>query len=150
MIRIKADNPGVWFMHCHIELHSSDGMAVVLNESYSRHPPPPLGFPVCRDFRYESEEYGWPREQNKAVVVDNGADSDAGKDGMRKEDSGNGGMVKKDEGDADDGAAAGADEDVDKSVKEGSFRHEVHAFLSLQKKRRKTEMRGHIGCFHTP
>ncbi|RUS85498.1 hypothetical protein EGW08_006706, partial [Elysia chlorotica] len=41
VIRIRADNPGVWLMHCHIELHSADGMALVLNESYSRHPAPP-------------------------------------------------------------------------------------------------------------
>lgn len=29
-IRFRADNPGVWFMHCHLERHSSWGMATVL------------------------------------------------------------------------------------------------------------------------
>lgn len=29
-IRFKADNPGVWFMHCHLERHSSWGMETVL------------------------------------------------------------------------------------------------------------------------
>ncbi|GMP80126.1 hypothetical protein CsSME_00035353 [Camellia sinensis var. sinensis] len=29
-IRFKADNPGVWFMHCHLERHSSWGMDTVL------------------------------------------------------------------------------------------------------------------------
>lgn len=29
-IRFKADNPGVWFMHCHLERHSSWGMDAVL------------------------------------------------------------------------------------------------------------------------
>ncbi|WAR03598.1 ASO-like protein, partial [Mya arenaria] len=35
VIRIKADNPGLWNMHCHIELHNIDGMQMVLNESFS-------------------------------------------------------------------------------------------------------------------
>ncbi|KAJ9675310.1 hypothetical protein PVL29_024312 [Vitis rotundifolia] len=29
-IRFRADNPGVWFMHCHLERHSSWGMDTVL------------------------------------------------------------------------------------------------------------------------
>ncbi|KAI5312783.1 hypothetical protein L3X38_041957 [Prunus dulcis] len=29
-VRFKADNPGVWFMHCHLERHASWGMATVL------------------------------------------------------------------------------------------------------------------------
>ena len=29
-VRLKADNPGIWFMHCHLSLHVEDGMAVVL------------------------------------------------------------------------------------------------------------------------
>lgn len=48
--RIVADNPGVWFMHCHIELHANDGMAVMLNESFPDHPQPPPNFPNCHNF----------------------------------------------------------------------------------------------------
>ncbi|RVW78060.1 Laccase-14 [Vitis vinifera] len=29
-IRFRADNPGVWFMHCHLERHASWGMDTVL------------------------------------------------------------------------------------------------------------------------
>ena len=29
-MRIKADNPGLWFVHCHLSLHAEDGMALVL------------------------------------------------------------------------------------------------------------------------
>lgn len=29
-VRFRADNPGVWFMHCHLERHSSWGMDTVL------------------------------------------------------------------------------------------------------------------------
>ncbi|CDK28987.1 unnamed protein product [Kuraishia capsulata CBS 1993] len=31
-IRFKADNPGVWFFHCHIEWHLTQGLAIVLIE----------------------------------------------------------------------------------------------------------------------
>jgi FtsP/CotA-like multicopper oxidase with cupredoxin domain len=29
-VRFKADNPGLWFVHCHLSLHAEDGMALVL------------------------------------------------------------------------------------------------------------------------
>ncbi|QLQ80124.1 hypothetical protein HG537_0D01240 [Torulaspora globosa] len=32
VIRFKADNPGVWFFHCHIEWHMLQGLALVLVE----------------------------------------------------------------------------------------------------------------------
>ncbi|CAN3363550.1 iron transport multicopper oxidase Fet3p [Diutina catenulata] len=32
VLRFKADNPGVWFFHCHIEWHLDQGLAVVLVE----------------------------------------------------------------------------------------------------------------------
>ncbi|CAE1312423.1 unnamed protein product [Acanthosepion pharaonis] len=50
VIRIKADNPGLWFMHCHIEMHSMDGMALILNESFADVPKSPDYLPVCRSF----------------------------------------------------------------------------------------------------
>lgn len=33
IIRFWATNPGVWFMHCHIDKHMVEGMALMLNES---------------------------------------------------------------------------------------------------------------------
>lgn len=33
VIRFKADNPGVWFFHCHIEWHLEQGLAMVLVEA---------------------------------------------------------------------------------------------------------------------
>lgn len=32
VIRFKADNPGIWFFHCHIEWHLLQGLAIVLVE----------------------------------------------------------------------------------------------------------------------
>ncbi|KAJ4299020.1 hypothetical protein N0V90_004264 [Kalmusia sp. IMI 367209] len=33
LVRFRADNPGVWFMHCHIDLHLVGGMAAVMVEA---------------------------------------------------------------------------------------------------------------------
>ncbi|KAK8632285.1 hypothetical protein V6N13_072679 [Hibiscus sabdariffa] len=51
-IRFLADNPGVWFMHCHLEVHTSWGlkMAWVVNDGKGRKqklPPPPADLPKC-------------------------------------------------------------------------------------------------------
>lgn len=33
VIRFKADNPGVWFFHCHVDWHLEQGLAITLIES---------------------------------------------------------------------------------------------------------------------
>ncbi|KAK3579372.1 hypothetical protein CHS0354_029673 [Potamilus streckersoni] len=50
VVRFRADNPGLWFMHCHMEVHNIEGMSLLLNESLPLVPTPPDGFPVCRNF----------------------------------------------------------------------------------------------------
>ena len=50
VIRIRADNPGLWNMHCHIELHNLDGMQMLLNESFTEVPSAPPGFPECHSY----------------------------------------------------------------------------------------------------
>ncbi|XP_031386005.1 laccase-17-like [Punica granatum] len=51
-IRFLADNPGVWFMHCHFEVHISWGLRmawIVLDGSLpsQKLPPPPSDLPKC-------------------------------------------------------------------------------------------------------
>ncbi|KAF8402942.1 hypothetical protein HHK36_011035 [Tetracentron sinense] len=51
-IRFLADNPGVWFMHCHLEVHTSWGlkMAWVVQDGKlpnQKLPPPPSDLPKC-------------------------------------------------------------------------------------------------------
>ncbi|URE36070.1 Multicopper oxidase [Musa troglodytarum] len=51
-IRFLADNPGVWFMHCHLEVHTSWGlrMAWVVNDGALPNQkllPPPSDLPRC-------------------------------------------------------------------------------------------------------
>ena len=42
VIRFRADNPGWWFLHCHIEPHQLEGMSMVVREGT-----PPDSFPKC-------------------------------------------------------------------------------------------------------
>jgi FtsP/CotA-like multicopper oxidase with cupredoxin domain len=53
ILRFKADNPGIWFMHCHIEIHNLDGMTMLVKEAEDKIPSPPKGFPTCRPFLYD-------------------------------------------------------------------------------------------------
>ncbi|KAI9381003.1 hypothetical protein POPTR_015G040400v4 [Populus trichocarpa] len=51
-IRIKADNPGVWFIHCHLEQHTSWGLATGFIVQNGQGPsqsmlPPPQDLPSC-------------------------------------------------------------------------------------------------------
>lgn len=32
VLRFKSDNIGYWFLHCHIEVHQGEGMAIVIKE----------------------------------------------------------------------------------------------------------------------
>ncbi|XP_062183221.1 laccase-22 [Phragmites australis] len=51
-IRFRADNPGVWFMHCHFEVHTSWGLKMVFVVDNGKTPsetliPPPKDLPQC-------------------------------------------------------------------------------------------------------
>ncbi|XVF68659.1 hypothetical protein PTKIN_Ptkin11bG0019200 [Pterospermum kingtungense] len=51
-IRFQADNPGVWFMHCHLEVHTSWGLKmawIVLDGELPNQKllPPPADLPKC-------------------------------------------------------------------------------------------------------
>jgi FtsP/CotA-like multicopper oxidase with cupredoxin domain len=47
IIRFKADNPGAWFFHCHIDLHNTNGMGMVLLEAKDNYPAQPNNFQTC-------------------------------------------------------------------------------------------------------
>ncbi|KAJ0028667.1 hypothetical protein Pint_35220 [Pistacia integerrima] len=51
-IRFRADNPGVWFMHCHLEVHTTWGLKMAFLVDNGRGPnqsllPPPSDLPKC-------------------------------------------------------------------------------------------------------
>ena len=41
IVDVVADNPGIWFMHCHIENHQAEGMEVIINEAMPKQNPSP-------------------------------------------------------------------------------------------------------------
>ncbi|CAC5410145.1 unnamed protein product [Mytilus coruscus] len=55
VIRFKADNPGVWFFHCHIDLHNTNGMGMIINESPNSQPKVPKNFPKCNSFKNDGK-----------------------------------------------------------------------------------------------
>ncbi|KAJ4725637.1 Laccase [Melia azedarach] len=51
-IRFRADNPGVWFMHCHLEVHTTWGLKMAFVVDNGKGPnesllPPPRDLPKC-------------------------------------------------------------------------------------------------------
>ncbi|KAH6787274.1 Laccase/Diphenol oxidase family protein [Perilla frutescens var. hirtella] len=51
-IRFRADNPGVWFMHCHLEIHTTWGLKMAFLVENGKGPnqsilPPPKDLPKC-------------------------------------------------------------------------------------------------------
>ncbi|XP_028030657.1 L-ascorbate oxidase-like isoform X2 [Bombyx mandarina] len=51
VIRFKADNPGYWLFHCHIEFHVEVGMALVFKVGdHKDMPPVPREFPKCGSY----------------------------------------------------------------------------------------------------
>ncbi|XP_069115398.1 uncharacterized protein [Argopecten irradians] len=54
VIRFKADNPGAWFFHCHIDLHNTNGMGMVIIESPTMYPAIPKNFPICGAFKIDN------------------------------------------------------------------------------------------------
>ncbi|XP_052177002.1 laccase-4 [Diospyros lotus] len=51
-IRFLADNPGVWFMHCHLEVHTTWGLKMAFLVDNGKNPnesllPPPKDLPKC-------------------------------------------------------------------------------------------------------
>ena len=58
VIAFRANNPGYWFLHCHIESHQLEGMGVIIREyAESQHNPPPDGINKVGDFSWTIERY---------------------------------------------------------------------------------------------
>ncbi|KAK3775407.1 hypothetical protein RRG08_013252 [Elysia crispata] len=56
VLRFRADNPGMWLLHCHVQSHSDIGMGVIIQVGdKSEFPKPPKNFPRCGSW---DGEYG--------------------------------------------------------------------------------------------
>ena len=56
VVYFKTDNPGWWFLHCHIEVHQLEGMGVIINEG-GKKTPAPKGMHKCGNFSFTVDEY---------------------------------------------------------------------------------------------
>ena len=57
VINFLSDNPGYWFLHCHIEVHQLEGMAMIVDETGGHPMKPPAGMNKCGDFEISVEKY---------------------------------------------------------------------------------------------
>lgn len=58
VIAFEADNPGYWFMHCHIEAHQLEGMGVIVQEfPSSQQWAPPAHINRVGNFKWTIEDY---------------------------------------------------------------------------------------------
>ena len=57
VIQFLSNNPGFWFLHCHIITDLLEGMAVVINIAEERHNPAPPGFPTCGGYSIGQNQY---------------------------------------------------------------------------------------------
>ena len=59
VINFKSDNPGQWFLHCHIEVHQLEGMALIINEAQDKQKllQLPDNLNKCGDSNLSMEQY---------------------------------------------------------------------------------------------
>lgn len=67
VVYLKANNPGMWFLHCHIADHQVTGMALALSEDLSNVEIPPLGL------RNAGENFNWTLDQFNYLFDDDSA-----------------------------------------------------------------------------
>ena len=57
VVYIQSDNPGYWYLHCHIEVHQLQGMAIIINEAEDEQFPVPSGTNICGNFTWSLDEF---------------------------------------------------------------------------------------------
>ncbi len=57
VVAFEADNPGFWFMHCHIESHQIAGMAIIVREHPKRFQWNPPRYINNDNFRFTFQQY---------------------------------------------------------------------------------------------
>ncbi|CAH1789304.1 unnamed protein product, partial [Owenia fusiformis] len=58
VVRFKADNPGFWYSHCHIEFHNDEGMGMIFKEgAISDMNAAPPGMQRCGDFSFSEDTF---------------------------------------------------------------------------------------------
>ena len=83
VVAFPADNPGYWFLHCHIEVHQLEGMGVLIEEYSSvQHKGPPEGINNIGNFRWEINDYNSFVKENKKCIIQEGSINNPYKDAV--------------------------------------------------------------------
>ena len=53
VVQFHSDNPGFWFLHCHVELHQLEGMVLVIREAVDKIHTPPKEMETCGTFLWD-------------------------------------------------------------------------------------------------
>jgi hypothetical protein len=73
VLRIKADNPGAWLVHCHMEMHLVANMALVILVADSHGkiplPNPPSDYPLCGSAGRYSAMQGAASEEDSSPLI---------------------------------------------------------------------------------
>ena len=72
VIAFQADNPGYWFMHCHIEVHQLEGMALIIqeyNEAQHNYNGLPQGITRVGNFNWTVDDFNEALQSNAARML---------------------------------------------------------------------------------
>jgi iron transport multicopper oxidase len=128
VLRFIADNPGVWFFHCHIDLHLVGGMGSTLieapDELQARHSIPDASISVCQKTgRWWSGncagENGWISDTEAGDLCNTvwnagGASEEASASGDEEN-------ADNDNGDGDESGSGDTEESADANDASGSW-----------------------------
>ena len=95
VVYFKANNPGYWFLHCHIEVHQLEGMGVVISEAVDEATKAPTDLiRNCGNFSLSLEQFKAARDRTRAGETPGGTASTGGTTGTRGTDAGKAGLVQ--------------------------------------------------------
>ena len=57
VLYFKSDNPGYWYLHCHIEVHQLEGMAIIIAEAPNNTLAAPSDMNSCGNFTWTLEDF---------------------------------------------------------------------------------------------
>ena len=71
VVAFLADNPGYWFLHCHIEVHQLEGMGVLIEEyDYKQHIAPPKNIDTPGHFDWTLNDYNKVKDEDRKCGAD--------------------------------------------------------------------------------
>ena len=57
VLYFQSNNPGYWYLHCHIEVHQLQGMAMIISEALDEQLDAPSQMDSCGNFTWSLEEF---------------------------------------------------------------------------------------------